>query len=97
MKDYSLAVYCLSFVFHCLANLNYYALNKMQSSDWLNTNLTLDDVRLAESNVMLVTNSKRISHLLDRTSPDILFAVQVETDAELSFALFNISLNLHNK
>ena len=39
----------------------YYALNKMQGSDWLNTNLALNDVMLVGSNVTLVTNSKRIS------------------------------------
>ena len=38
-----------------------------------------------------------IKHLLDRTSPDILFVVQIETDVGLSFASSNISLNLHNK
>ena len=39
----------------------YYALNKMQSSDWLTTNLTLDDVRLVGSNLTVVANSERIS------------------------------------
>ena len=40
----------------------YYALNKMQSSDSLNTNLALNDVMLVGSNVTLLANSKRISH-----------------------------------
>ena len=42
--------------------LVYYALNKILSSDWLNTSLTLGDVWSVENNVRPVANSKRISH-----------------------------------
>ena len=40
--------YCVSALF---AMLDYYALNKILTSDWLNTNLTLVDVWLGGSNV----------------------------------------------
>ena len=39
----------------------YYALNKILSSDWLNTSITLGDIWSVGSNVRLVANSKIIS------------------------------------
>ena len=39
---------------------NYYAVNKILNSDWLTTNLTLDDVWLIGNNVRSVSNLKRI-------------------------------------
>ena len=48
-------IYCSNMFFNNLSFIRnvvvYYALNKIMNSDWLNTNLTLDDVWLVGSNV----------------------------------------------